>query len=73
MHSLNINSITYIQYTQHKLLSTVVNEAAESVLDGPTYDRVCNETLLALNDYFEELVEEASHLKNADVAYSVCL
>jgi hypothetical protein len=32
---------------------------------------VCNETLESLSEYFEEIVEEAAHLKAADVSYSV--
>jgi hypothetical protein len=36
-----------------------------------TYEQVCNETLDSLAEYFETLVEEAVHLKAADVSYSV--
>ena len=36
-----------------------------------TYEQVCNETLDSLSEYFEEIVEEAAHLKSADVSYSV--
>ncbi|GFG40499.1 hypothetical protein Cfor_06511 [Coptotermes formosanus] len=35
-----------------------------------TYEQVCNETLESLSEYFEEIVEEAAHLKAADVSYS---
>lgn len=45
-----------------------------STIKGPltplTYEQACNDTLDSLSEYFEEVVEEASHLKSADVSYS---
>ncbi|KAJ9596676.1 hypothetical protein L9F63_012280, partial [Diploptera punctata] len=32
-----------------------------------TYEKVCDETLDSLADYFEELIEKATHLKLADI------
>lgn len=41
------------------------------VLDNNTFDKVCEETLDSLSEYFEELIEVAPHLKSADVSYGV--
>ncbi|KAF5286870.1 hypothetical protein FQA39_LY00403 [Lamprigera yunnana] len=41
----------------------------ESV-DYITYEKVCEETLESLAEYFEVIVENAQHLKSADVEYS---
>ncbi|KAK4881861.1 hypothetical protein RN001_005180 [Aquatica leii] len=53
---------------QHKFLSTIPNET--EVVDFVTYEKVCEETLESLADYFEEIVENAHHLNSADVTYS---
>lgn len=37
------------------------------------FEEVCEETLESLTDVFEELVENADHLKGADVSFSVSL
>jgi len=36
------------------------------------YEKICNETLESLTEYFEELIEAAAHLPDADVSYGVC-
>ncbi|XP_004523972.1 frataxin homolog, mitochondrial [Ceratitis capitata] len=41
----------------------------ENILDTNTYERVCNETLDTLCDYFEELIEDAKVLSSSDVTY----
>ncbi|KAG8228040.1 hypothetical protein J437_LFUL007210 [Ladona fulva] len=38
-------------------------------LDDATFERVCNETLESLSEYFEEILEESRFLKDADVVY----
>ncbi|XP_065350724.1 frataxin homolog, mitochondrial [Cloeon dipterum] len=38
-------------------------------LDLPTYDHICSETLESLTEFFEQAVEDCSHLKDADVTY----
>lgn len=35
------------------------------------YEKVCDETLDSLTEYFEELIEAAAHLPDADVSYGV--
>lgn len=40
-------------------------------LDNVTYEKVCSETLDSLSDYFDEIVENDSHLVAADVSYGV--
>lgn len=35
------------------------------------FEKVCDETLDSLAEYFEELVEQAQHLNAADVSYGV--
>lgn len=42
-------------------------------LDSQTYERVCEETLESLTDYFEEILEADNTLKAPDVVYSVSL
>lgn len=59
-------SITTIRVEQGKRFYSV-----EEVVDEVTYERVCDETLESLTDYFEELIEDTSHLKNSDVTYGV--
>lgn len=41
------------------------------VVDVNTFERVCEETLDSLSEYFEELIESAPHLESADVSYGV--
>lgn len=52
-----------------KELSTAPNE--NELIDSLTFERVCEETLESLSEYFEELVENSQHLNASDVAYSV--
>lgn len=42
-----------------------------NLLDHVVFEKVCDETLDSLCEYFEELVENATHLKAADVSYGV--
>lgn len=35
------------------------------------YEKVCDETLDSLTEYFEELIETAAHLPDTDVSYGV--
>lgn len=44
-----------------------------SELSSVQYEKVCDETLNSLTEYFEELVEAAVHLSDADVSYGVCM
>ncbi|GJQ69311.1 hypothetical protein Trydic_g6444 [Trypoxylus dichotomus] len=39
-------------------------------VDALRFEKVCEETLESLSEYFEELVEGTNHLKSADVSYS---
>lgn len=43
----------------------------DSVLDQATYEGVCSETLDAINDYFEQLLESTDKLPGSDISYSV--
>lgn len=42
---------------------------SEHVLSSVQYEKICEETLDSLTEYFEELVEAATHLPDADVSY----
>lgn len=44
-----------------------------SELTPTQYLKICEETLDSLCEYFEELVETAAHLSDADVTYGVCM
>ncbi|KRT82885.1 hypothetical protein AMK59_4180, partial [Oryctes borbonicus] len=39
-------------------------------VDSLKFEKVCEETLESLSEYFEELIEDSDHLKLADVSYS---
>ncbi|XP_055523983.1 frataxin homolog, mitochondrial [Wyeomyia smithii] len=45
------------------------NFISASLVDSATFEVVCSETLESLCDYMEQLVEETSFLKSADVTY----
>lgn len=36
------------------------------------FEKVSDETLESLTEYFDELIERAAHLTQADVSYGVC-
>lgn len=55
----------------NKRYYTSTSPAQEELIDSNVYEKVCEETLDSLSEYFEELVEVASHLKSADVSYGV--
>nr|CAD7424867.1 unnamed protein product [Timema monikensis] len=38
-------------------------------LDPLSFDHICDDTLVSLCDYFEELIEDCSHLVSSDVTY----
>lgn len=40
-------------------------------IDVAAFEKVCDETLDSLTEYFEEIVEAAAHLDGADVTYGV--
>ncbi|XP_053678458.1 frataxin homolog, mitochondrial [Anopheles nili] len=43
---------------------------ASSLIDSVTFVTVCSDTLESLVDYFEQIVDETSTLRNPDVTYS---
>lgn len=43
------------------------------VIDIGAFEKVCDETLDSLTEYFEELIEAAPHLDTADVSYGVSI
>lgn len=60
-------SIPYLSFSSSQINS--VDDV--NILDAVTYDKVCTETLEALYDYFEELLERIPHLKSPDITYGV--
>lgn len=42
-------------------------------LDPLVYDKICNETLESLYEYFEELIDQSPNLKGADITFSVSI
>lgn len=44
---------------------------SEELVDEITYEKVCEDTLESLCEYFEEIIEDSSHLQAADVTYGV--
>ncbi|XP_047121164.1 frataxin homolog, mitochondrial isoform X1 [Schistocerca piceifrons] len=61
--------VVYRTKRPENLITTVV-VACRQFSDKGTFEYVCDETLEAFSDYFEELVEGCGHLKSADVTYS---
>lgn len=55
----------------NKRYFTNTSPAQEELVESSIYEKVCEETLDSLSEYFEEIVEIASHLKSADVSYGV--
>uniref|UniRef100_A0A8D8GDX1 ferroxidase n=1 Tax=Culex pipiens TaxID=7175 RepID=A0A8D8GDX1_CULPI len=56
--------------TSLRFVTTNPNDfIAASLIDSVTFEAVCSDTLESLCDYFEQLVEETSFLKAADVTY----
>lgn len=51
--------------------STQQDPVGSALLDLVSYETICSDTLEGLCEYFDELVETAPHLKNADITYSV--
>ncbi|XP_018575890.1 frataxin, mitochondrial [Anoplophora glabripennis] len=52
-----------------KSYATVVPDS-EALVDSNVFEKVCEETLESLTEFFEELMERKETLKNADVSYS---
>ncbi|XP_073943268.1 frataxin [Choristoneura fumiferana] len=50
--------------------STPTTNIPETEVDPVVYEEICSETLESLCDYFEEVIEDAPHLKGADITYS---
>lgn len=44
---------------------------SEELVDSNVFEKVCEETLESLTEFFEEIVESKETLKNGDVTYSV--
>lgn len=58
----NITSLRFVTTNPNDFI-------AASLIDSVTFEAVCSDTLESLCDYFEQLVEETSFLKAADVTY----
>lgn len=65
---LKRNPRTFLQ-SSVKNFSTDTGYSTETELSSVQYEKVCDETLDSLTEYFEELVEAATHLPDADVSY----
>ncbi|XP_063619568.1 frataxin homolog, mitochondrial [Cydia splendana] len=77
-----INTLTPVLLRQHVLVKTYsspviairspasTDSAQIAEVDPVVYEEICTETLESLCDYFEEIVEGATHLKGADIMYS---
>lgn len=61
------STVSLFPILDRRLFSTNIE-----LVDSVTFEKVCDETLESLCEYFEELVESASHLQSADVQYGVC-
>lgn len=64
------NKLTTWHYQHHKWYSTVVES---ELVDSNTFERVCEETLNQLAEYFDGLVASDPKLEKGDVVYGVSL
>lgn len=65
-NTVTCNKLTTWHYQQHKWYSTVVES---ELVDSNTFEKVCEETLNQLAEYFEELVGTDPKLEKGDVVY----
>ncbi|XP_029162704.1 frataxin homolog, mitochondrial [Nylanderia fulva] len=68
-HFAKRNSLTNLLQSSLNNFSSDTEYSTEYVLSPVEYERICDETLDSLSEYFEELVEAAAHLPDADVSY----
>lgn len=68
-HNLQI----FQNFVNNKEFNTLppIDPIGKGILDINTFEVVCSDTIEALCDYFEELVESSSHLQNSDITYGV--
>nr|XP_012225438.1 PREDICTED: frataxin homolog, mitochondrial [Linepithema humile] len=76
---INCNSTRFLKKNRHTLLQLSVQNLNSNIglsystdnneLSSVQYEKVCNETLESLTEYFEELIEAAAHLSDGDVSY----
>ncbi|KAM3967310.1 frataxin [Aphomia sociella] len=57
-------------YTPTRLFSDKTTNVESSSVNPAYFEEICNETLESLCEYFEELVEQSSNLRGADITYS---
>ncbi|XP_034942563.1 uncharacterized protein fh isoform X2 [Chelonus insularis] len=76
--SQNINCLNQSrsvnQFCNNKLFKNIVtnySDLSEKELDFVQFERISNETLDSLTEYFDELIEKAEHLDDADVSYGI--
>lgn len=70
LHCVKDNSgVLLARYTSS---NTNQDPITSSQLDLVTFETVCSDTLEALCEYFDDLVEGTPHLQSADVGFSVC-
>ncbi|KAL7286853.1 hypothetical protein TKK_0018990 [Trichogramma kaykai] len=51
------------------LLDSKRHSSSEQELVSMNFEKISNETLESLSEYFDELIEDASHLQDGDVCY----
>lgn len=66
LHAIEKYNHDFFTYNCNKNYCTVTDS-----LDPITFEKICEETLESLSEYFEELIENSSHLNSADVSYAV--
>ncbi|XP_046963358.1 frataxin homolog, mitochondrial [Vanessa cardui] len=66
-----LQSLFYNNNSSSRLFSSSSQESQISDnLSPAVYDKICTETLESLSEYFEELIDQSSNLKGADVTFS---
>lgn len=63
-------TLNFVISTRQLASSSHEIETSDNI-DPVVYDKICTETLESLYEYFDELVDQSSNLKGADVTFSV--
>ncbi|XP_012276458.1 frataxin homolog, mitochondrial [Orussus abietinus] len=64
----NVNTFRHITIAERDASSNIT-EASVTEISRIQFEKISDETLESLSEYFDELVEQANHLQDADVSY----
>lgn len=65
-----INYLNQVNISNQNFIN-LRNLCSINEIDSVFFEKVCEETLDSLSEYFEEIIDNSTYLKSADVSYSV--